>query len=169
MSKPEVRKGTSEEKKRWDWFLLLGGLLPAVIVGMFIGVRYADVRNQRQVGVLLNDQAASDRINGKFVNEAGAQGGAMTLRGEVVDVSCYLWHLGMGEEHHKCAKSCVLAGEPVGLRTADGAVYLLMGSHDKRWAYKRVRELVSSQVEVSGSEYVRGGLRGMQVTKVKPI
>ena len=52
-----------------------------------------------------------------------------TIKGEVIDMVCYLDHGAMGAKHAACAKTCIGSGLPVGLRTAEGKVYLLVGEH----------------------------------------
>ena len=52
-----------------------------------------------------------------------------TVKGEVIDMVCYLDHGAMGAKHADCAKKCISGGLPVGLRTEDGKVYLLVGEH----------------------------------------
>lgn len=53
--------------------------------------------------------------------------------GEVVDLSCYLQVGKHGEKHRDCGQKCARAGQPVGLVTADGSVYMLIDEeHDPR-------------------------------------
>lgn len=56
-----------------------------------------------------------------------------TLVGEIVDFSCYLQIGKHGEKHRSCAQKCFTAGQPVGLLTKDGSLYMLMEEeHDPR-------------------------------------
>lgn len=60
-------------------------------------------------------------------------GKAVTLTGEVVDLSCYLQVGKHGDKHKDCGQKCVRNGQPVGLVTADGSVYMLIDEeHDPR-------------------------------------
>jgi hypothetical protein len=52
-----------------------------------------------------------------------------TIKGEVVDLMCYLDHGAKGEKHKGCAKKCIEGGGPVGLLTADDQLYLVIGEH----------------------------------------
>ena len=53
--------------------------------------------------------------------------------GEIVDFSCYLQLGKHGEAHRACGQKCVQNGNPVGLLTKDGALYMLMPEeHDPR-------------------------------------
>ncbi len=53
----------------------------------------------------------------------------VTVTGEVLDMACYLDHGAHGAKHADCAKTCINNGLPVGLKTADGKTYLLIGDH----------------------------------------
>jgi len=56
-----------------------------------------------------------------------------TLVGEIVDFSCYLQIGKHGEKHRSCAQKCFTAGQPIGLLTKDGSLYMLMEEeHDPR-------------------------------------
>jgi hypothetical protein len=53
---------------------------------------------------------------------------AQTIKGEVVDLMCYLDHGAKGEKHKGCAEKCIKSGGPVGLLSED-QVYLVIGDH----------------------------------------
>ena len=53
----------------------------------------------------------------------------VTVKGEVVDMACYIDHKATGAEHADCAKTCITSGLPVGLKGQDGKTYLLIGEH----------------------------------------
>src|SRR6185369_2794752 len=50
------------------------------------------------------------------------------IKGEVVDLMCYLDHGAKGEKHKGCAETCIKGGGPVGLLSGD-QVYLVVGDH----------------------------------------
>jgi|ERR1700677_2587839 len=52
-----------------------------------------------------------------------------TIKGEVLDMACYLDHGASGEKHAGCAEKCISSGLPVGIKDADGKVYLVIGDH----------------------------------------
>lgn len=94
----------------------------------------------------------------------------VTLKGEVIDLSCYMAHEGKGAKHAKCAKSCLLdKGLPAGLLTDDGKVYFLVEDHAAGKAYKQVKELAAEKVEISGKQYARGGAIAVAVKSVKKL
>jgi len=51
-----------------------------------------------------------------------------TLKGEIVDLMCYLDHGAKGEKHKGCAERCIKAGGPVGLLRGN-QLYLVVGDH----------------------------------------
>ncbi len=53
----------------------------------------------------------------------------VTVKGEVLDMACYLDHNATGEKHADCAKKCINSGLPVGIKGDDGKTYLLIGEH----------------------------------------
>lgn len=59
----------------------------------------------------------------------GHADGPQTVTGEVLDLTCYLGHEARGEEHAKCAKTCIESGLPVGLKGEDGTTYVVVGDH----------------------------------------
>jgi len=60
-------------------------------------------------------------------------GSATTQVGEIVDFSCYIQLGKHGEKHRACGQKCVNNGQPIGLLTKSGALYMLMPEeHDPR-------------------------------------
>ena len=79
-----------------------------------------------------------------------------TLTGEVVDVSCYLQLGKRGEAHIPCGQKCVRNGQPIGLLTDRGKLYLVMPEEHharrdgKATVVERFAELMSQRVTVTG-------------------
>ena len=61
--------------------------------------------------------------------EEKSGGATQSIKGEVVDLMCYLDHGAKGEKHKGCASKCIKSGGPVGLLTADNQLYLVVGDH----------------------------------------
>jgi len=59
---------------------------------------------------------------------ADEKAATQTIKGEVVDLMCYLDHGAKGEKHRGCAEKCIKSGGPVGLLT-DDQLYLVIGDH----------------------------------------
>ncbi len=61
------------------------------------------------------------------------KGKPTTMVGEIIDYSCYLQVGKHGDKHRDCGQKCARNGQPVGLLTKDGTIYLLMDEeHDQR-------------------------------------
>lgn len=70
---------------------------------------------------------------GASVNGKPNPGKVTTVVGEIVDFSCYLEVGKHGEKHRDCAQKCFRNGQPVGLLTQNGTLYMLMEEeHDPR-------------------------------------
>jgi hypothetical protein len=52
---------------------------------------------------------------------------AASVTGEVIDMACYFDNGASGPGHAECAKMCIASGLPVGLKTRDGTIYVLIG------------------------------------------
>jgi hypothetical protein len=79
-----------------------------------------------------------------------------TLKGEVLDMACYLDHGAHGEKHAACAAKCIRSGLPVGLKTADGKVYLLIGEHKP--INDQVAAYAGKSITVQGKLVSRDGM-----------
>ena len=96
-------------------------------------------------------------------------GKAITVVGEIVDFSCYLQLGKHGEKHRACGQKCATAGQPIGLLTKAGALYMIMPEeHDPRrdgGVDSKVfgAEHMGHIVEVSGTAADVGGYHGIFV------
>ena len=98
-----------------------------------------------------------------------AHHGEMTLRGEILDMACYVAHEAKGPDHAACAKRCVKGGQPMGLLADDGTVYLLYANHKDGSAFEAAKEHAGAKVEITGVAASQAGIRGLEVTAVKPL
>lgn len=83
-------------------------------------------------------------------------GSMVTVSGEVLDMACYLDHGASGEKHAACAEKCISSGLPVGLKTADGMVYLLIGEHKP--ANAELAQYAAKTITVKGKFVNRDGI-----------
>ena len=81
---------------------------------------------------------------------------AATITGEVVDASCFLQLGKRGEAHIPCGQKCVRNGQPIGVVTESGRLYLVIPEehHPRRDGEVNIRErfaeLMGKRVQVSG-------------------
>lgn len=92
--------------------------------------------------------------------------GQSTVKGEVTDMKCYLASGAMGADHAKCAKACAKSGQPIGLLTDGGELYLLAIGKDKT-QFETLVELAGENVEVSGEVSEKNGLNLLIVSSAK--
>ena len=89
------------------------------------------------------------------------------LSGEIVDLACYVGHGAKGPDHQKCAQKCAQMGQPMGLLTADGNLYLLVADHTNPEPYRKARSLAGDSVEIQGEVAEKGGMKALTVDDVK--
>lgn len=105
-------------------------------------------------------EAAATPANRAWLKE----GVPVTLTGEVLDLSCYLQLGKRGEAHKACGALCVAHGEPAGLLTKDGKVYMLLAEqhHPRRDGQVSLAKEMSAEmgetITVSGMLQTRGTL-----------
>ncbi len=94
---------------------------------------------------------------------------AITVQGEILDMACYVAHEAKGPDHAGCAKQCAKGGQPMGLLTKDGTVYLLYASHKDASAFEQAKEHAGQSVEITGVAATQAGIKGIEVNGVKPL
>ena len=87
---------------------------------------------------------------------AVAQSETVTVKGEVVDLVCYIDHNATGKKHAECAKTCIESGLPVGLKGEDGKTYLLVGEHKP--LNKELAAYAAQTITVRGKLASRDGI-----------
>ena len=96
-------------------------------------------------------------------------GAPITVVGEVIDISCYVQLGKHGEKHRSCGQKCAQQGQPVGLLTKDGGIYILMPEeHDPRRdggvdGKKSASDHMGHIIEVSGTAANVGAYRAIFV------
>ncbi|MBI3865440.1 MAG: hypothetical protein HY290_26490 [Planctomycetia bacterium] len=97
------------------------------------------------------------------------EGKTTTIVGEIIDLSCYLQVGKHGDKHRDCGQKCVRNGQPVGLLTEDGAVYMLIDEeHNPRRDgmtefRKQAVELMAHVVTVHGTLTEVDGFKALYV------
>lgn len=96
-------------------------------------------------------------------------GKPVSVVGEIVDISCYVQLGKHGEKHRPCGQKCAQQGQPVGVLTRTGSLYLVMPEeHDPRRDGGVDIKAVASEhmghiVKVEGTEAVVNGYRAIYV------
>lgn len=94
-------------------------------------------------------------------------GATVTLKGEIVDLGCYLGHDSKGPAHTKCALACAQKGMPIGLLTDDGTLYLLTLDHADNKPYEAAKAKAGSILTVTGIVHDAHGMKSLEVKGVK--
>lgn len=95
------------------------------------------------------------------------QGQVASIAGEIVDVSCWLQLGKRGPGHVACGAGCIRNGQPIGLLTDDGQLYLVVAEeHDpRRGGLVSIREFFADRVgqtaTVTGMLVTREGYRAL--------
>ena len=90
------------------------------------------------------------------------------VTGEVLDMTCYIASNLSGPEHAKCAKVCIRNGEPAGIKTKDGKVYLLTGKPGDS-INARLAEYAAQVVTIKGKKSARDGFAQLQVEEIRKL
>jgi hypothetical protein len=91
------------------------------------------------------------------------------VTGEVIDLNCYMGHEAHGADHKACGVKCAKGGNPIGMLTADGKVYLLLAGdqHEPASAAAKLIDKMAETATVTGKVIKRGGLEAVIVDSVK--
>ncbi len=94
----------------------------------------------------------------------------VTIAGEVSDSWCTVSGLmfARGTAHHQCAIWCALGGIPVAIRSADGALYILLklGDDENSAANPRIARMATHEVVVEGELLERDGVNYLLVDRI---
>jgi hypothetical protein len=105
----------------------------------------------------------SERHNRPVV---GAQ--EILVTGEVLDMTCYIAYNLSGPDHAECARVCIRSGEPAGIKTQDGKVYLLTGEPGQSINAK-LADYAAQIVTIKGRQTVRDGFAQLQVEEIRKL
>ena len=97
------------------------------------------------------------------------QGKEIVVKGEVLDMTCYIAYNMSGPEHAGCARDCIKRGLPVGIKATDGKVYLLVGTDWRRRESlnSQLVEYAAKTVTIRGKETMRDGFAQLQVEEIR--
>ena len=87
-----------------------------------------------------------------------------TLKGEILDLTCYVDHGGQGEKHMACAKKCIASGLPAGIKAEDGKIYLVVGAHKSM--NKELAEVAGTVVTLKGKVASKDGVNLLENAEI---
>jgi hypothetical protein len=94
-----------------------------------------------------------------------AQGQEIVVKGEVLDMTCYIAHNLSGPQHAECAKTCIRKGLPVGIKGEDSKIYLLVGK--KQPVNAELADYAAKTVTIRGKKTMRDGFALLQVEEIR--
>ena len=98
---------------------------------------------------------------------AQPKGPTVTVKGEVVDLWCYLEGGDRGASHKECSTTCAKAGNPIGILDAKGNLYVTAGIQDHQPAREVLIDKMNDNVTVTGTLVTKGGVRMLYVKSVQ--
>lgn len=110
----------------------------------------------------------SDR-GGHNEQPAVAAAKATEVRGQMIDMTCFLKHDSKGDTHKTCAQECAAKGLPIGILTDDGKIYQVMGKghEDLKTVNQPLIKYMETQVIAIGTVFEKQGERVIIVEKIK--
>ena len=105
---------------------------------------------------------------------AATAGETIEIKGEVIDTWCYFSGVMGGPDavtgsaHHTCALWCAAGGIPVGVRTEDGQVYLVLKleGQDPLEPTDAVMEIQTDVITARGKHYLRDGVNYLSLIHI---
>src|SRR5215831_84559 len=118
------------------------------------------------------------RLNGLFFSIATVlftvvpclaqpKGPTVTVKGEAVDLWCYMEGGDRGPAKKACASACAKAGNPIGILYNKGNLYIAAGLKDHEPAQALLLDKLSSDVTVTGTLVRKGGVQMIYIDSVK--
>ncbi|HXU35295.1 MAG TPA: hypothetical protein VN937_02960 [Blastocatellia bacterium] len=99
-----------------------------------------------------------------------ADAATVTMKGEVVDMHCFVTRHGgegRGASHAGCANACLARNVTAGFVASDGKVYLLFD--EKPFPVKeKIAGLAGQAVTLTGAVVERDGVRGILLKSINP-
>ncbi|MDD5439484.1 MAG: hypothetical protein PHS37_04790 [Candidatus Omnitrophica bacterium] len=90
-----------------------------------------------------------------------------TIKGEVIDISCYTAAGATGAAHKACAVACMKAGEPAGiLEEKTGKVYVAVTANHTNPAEQLI-PYAAQTVEATGTVHEKAGLSTIEIKSIK--
>ena len=122
-------------------------------------------------GSEMNHKSHSGHANeqkGMHSGHHSSAGKEVTLKGELIGLTCFVKHGSKGSSHKSCAKDCAEKGLPIGL-LSDGKIYQVSGEgHESlKDAYKPLLKYLEGNVMVKGTVFEKNGTSLLVVKKIK--
>jgi hypothetical protein len=111
--------------------------------------------------------AMSAMLVGTALLRAQPKGERITVKGEVVDLWCYLEGGDRGAAKKDCATACAMAGNAIGILDAAGNLYVAAGLKDHQPAQTMLLKRMSDEITATGTVVKKGGIQMIYIDTVK--
>ena len=101
------------------------------------------------------------------VGLAQPKGSTVSVKGEVVDMWCYMESGEHGPSHKACATACAKGGNPIGIVDSKGDIYVTAGLQDHQPARDLLVSKMSEQVTATGTLVAKGGVKMLFIKSVQ--
>lgn len=98
---------------------------------------------------------------------ASSKAAEETVKGELVDLKCYLDKGEHGDGHKDCAVACAKRGEPIGILDSNGNVYVVIGDKAHGSDRDALINRMSETVTVTGKVVKKGGTQAFYIASIK--
>ncbi len=102
-----------------------------------------------------------------LVGLAEPKGPTVTIKGEAIDLWCYMEAGDRGPAKKDCATECAKAGNPIGIVDAKGNVYLTAGLESHTPARDLLVSKMSEQVTATGTLVTKRGVKMLFIKSVQ--
>jgi len=111
--------------------------------------------------------AISTMLAGTALLRAQPKGDRITVKGEVVDLWCYLEGGDRGPTKKQCATACAKVGNPIGILDSAGNLYVAAGLKDHQPAQTMLLNRMSDEVTATGTVVKKGGVQMIYIDTMK--
>ena len=148
---------------------------PRELASKIVGIRpipfHRDLNRILQLAAAIIISAAITAVSMKFWEQKHhriAQEQEITVRGEILDMTCYIANNLSGPDHAECARVCIRNGLPVGIKAQDGKVYLLTGEPGHS-VNAELADYAAKIVTIKGKQTRRDGFAQLQVEEIRTL
>src|SRR6266536_3406101 len=101
------------------------------------------------------------------VGFAQPKGATVTIKGEAVDLWCYMEGGDRGPAKKECATACAKAGNAIGIVDAKGNVYVISAFEDHKSSRDLLIAKMNEQVTATGTLVTKGGTKMLFIKSVQ--
>ncbi|MBI1850381.1 MAG: hypothetical protein HYR85_08570 [Planctomycetes bacterium] len=90
----------------------------------------------------------------------------VTMKGQVIDLACYLAKGALAGDHQGCAEACVKGGASTGFKTKD-KTYLVIKDPMHQKDAPDLSKFVNKDAEITGNAFDKDGINGVVILTIK--